>query len=62
MRSVLAARYWGAILNAVLEAQDTDRTRYLRHDGAIAYEMARPMTKSIRPTPLSLGAKSWIHE
>ena len=45
-RSLRAVRYRGAILKAILNAGDTDRTSYLRHDVAIAYEMARAMTKS----------------
>ena len=40
--SVRAVRYWGAILKVVLNVRDTDRTSYLRHDLAIAYEMACP--------------------
>ena len=40
--------WYGAILKPVLNARDTDRTGYLRHDVAIAYEMARPMTKCRR--------------
>ena len=54
-RSIRAVRCWGAILKAVLNARDTDRTSYLRHDVDIAYEMARAMTKSSHPTQLSVG-------
>ena len=35
----------GATPKAALNARDMDRTSYLRHDAAIAYEMARAMTK-----------------
>ena len=54
-RSIRAVRYRGAILNRALNAHDTDRTSDLRHDVAIAYEMARTMTKSSCPTPLSVA-------
>ena len=49
------------MLRAVLSARIKDRTIYLRHDEAIASKMVRAMTKSRRPTPLSVGTIYWIH-
>ena len=49
-------RYKGAKRNVVLNARDMDRTSCLRRYVAIAKEIARAMTTSSQPTPLSTVA------
>ena len=54
-RSIHAVRYRSAIQKAAMDDHVTNRTSHLYHDVAIAYEMARAMTKGNRLTPLLVG-------